>query len=258
MRFFNIDRTTNVAPVAVDQVVNAAEGTPIVITLAANDANGDTLAYSLGTLPTRGTLSNFDPIARTVTYTPTGNLTGPDSFTFIVNDGKLGIDSGLVSLNVLPVNDAPTAANQAVTMDEDTSRLVVLGASDVETPRAGLTFNLVTGPANGTLVQGVGGGWTYTPNANFFGADSFTYTVTDRGDPDNTPANTLTSAVATISITVTPVNDAPVIAPVADPTVIEGSPLVVDFDATDVENNTLTFSLVAPPRAPRSTPPPAS
>ncbi len=56
--------------------------------------------------------------------------------------------------------------------------------SDVETADANLTYTIVVGPSHGSL-SGTGTGRTYTPAANYNGPDSFTYSVTDRGDPDN-------------------------------------------------------------------------
>ncbi|NEU06730.1 tandem-95 repeat protein, partial [Flavihumibacter sp. R14] len=64
-----------------------------------------------------------------------------------------------------------------------------------------ITAIKVTDPANGTLVFNADGSFTYTPNANFNGTDSFTYKVSD---------GSLESNIATVTITVTPVNDAPV------------------------------------------------
>ncbi len=247
IRFFTIDRTTNAAPVANDQVRTVNEDGAVTITLSATDGNGDALTYTLISAPAQGVLSDFDPVARTVVYTPTPGYTGPDAFQFQVDDGKAGIDTGTVTLNVLPVNDAPLAAAQAVTLEEDTPRLIVLGGSDTETGRADLVFALVTGPVNGSLSFGPAGGWTYTPGADFVGNDSFTYTVTDRGDPDGTPANALTSAVAMVSLTVTAVNDAPVIAPVEDQVVLEGSTLLVNLSASDPEGQALVWSLDAAP-----------
>jgi hypothetical protein len=189
VRFFTIDRSGNQAPVAGDQALNVSEGTPLVITLSATDADGDPLAYSLVGTPQHGVLSSFDPVTRQVTYTPNANYTGPDSFSFKVDDGKLGVDTGTIALAVLPVNDSPTAQNQSVTLNEDESRLIVLDGSDVETTRANLVFTLVTAPTHGTLAQGPAGGWTYTPAANYTGTDSFAYTVADRGDPDGVMTN---------------------------------------------------------------------
>src|SRR5205814_8225682 len=79
---------------------------------------------------------------------------------------------------------------------------------------ANLTYTVVGSPTHGTLT-GSGGSRTYTPDANYNGTDSFTYKVTDRGDPDNCGAPstsynaTKQSATKTTSTTVNPANDAP-------------------------------------------------
>src|SRR5262249_23606261 len=81
--------------------------------------------------------------------------------------------------------------------------------SDLETSPANLTFAIETQPAHGTATT-----TTYTPETNFNGTDSFTYSVTDRGDPDGCAgalpacAGPKTST-GTVTVTVTPVNDAP-------------------------------------------------
>ena len=138
--------------------------------------------------------------------------------------------------------------------------------SDVETGEANLTYTIVTPPAHGGLA-GSGSSRTYTPAADFNGADSFTYEVTDRGDPDNCGAPgpacdaALTSSTATVSITVGAINDAPVNSLPAGPVVaLPGidTPLtgisVSDVDAaTDdvkvelsVDHGTLTVNTLVP------------
>ncbi len=97
-----------------------------------------------------------------------------------------------------PVNDVPVAKGQAVATDEDTPLPIALVASDVDGDS--LSYTIVAAPAHGTLT-GSGPSRTYTPAANYNGPDSFTFRVND-GQAD--------SNVATVAITVRPVNDAPV------------------------------------------------
>jgi parallel beta-helix repeat protein len=244
VRNFTIDRSGNQPPTATDAVVSVAEDQSVLITLAGTDPNGDPLSYSLVSPPQFGTLSGFDPLAHTVVYTPNANFNGTDSFRFGVDDGKLGTDAGTVIVSVLPVNDVPAAGDVTVATDEDTAVAILLPGSDVETARAHLGFGLVTAPQHGTLIQNPGGLWTYVPDANFNGSDSFRYQVTDRGDPDGSFANPAASAPATVSVTVRPVNDAPTIAPIGTVQVDEGSLLSLPVQAADVDGNVLTYSLV--------------
>src|SRR5437016_10390249 len=106
--------------------------------------------------------------------------------------------TGTVSIIVTPINDAPVANNQSVTTPEDTSTNLVLSGSDVEGP---VTFAILSGPTNGvlSLLNTNTGAVTYTPNTNYNGADSFTFTVSDGS----------LLATGMVSIAVTPVNDAP-------------------------------------------------
>ena len=109
-------------------------------------------------------------------------------------------------LLVAPANRAPTAAADGYTVAEDGSLTVAAPgvlANDSDPDGDPLTAGLVDGPANGTLVLNANGGFSYVPNANFHGSDSFTYRASD---------GSLQSAAATVTITVTPVNDAPVAA----------------------------------------------
>src|SRR5207253_454100 len=109
-----------------------------------------------------------------------------------------------VSISVTPVNDAPVAVNDSYTTAEDTPLTVaapgVLG-NDTDVEGAWRTTVQVAGPSHGTLSLNANGSFTYTPAANYNGADSFTYKAND-GSAD--------SNVATVSLTVTAVNDAPV------------------------------------------------
>src|SRR5207302_658693 len=123
---------------------------------------------------------------------------GPDSFTFKANDGTVDSAVATVSLTVVHVNHAPVAAAQTVTTAEDTAKAIVLTATDVDGDP--LTYAIVGAPAHGAL-SGVAPTVTYTPAANYNGPDSFTFKAND---------STLDSNVATVTLTVTPVNDAPV------------------------------------------------
>jgi hypothetical protein len=108
------------------------------------------------------------------------------------------------ALDLVSVNAAPQAADDAFTTQEDTPLTVaapgVLG-NDTDGNQDPLSVILISGPANGVLRLNADGSFTYVPDADFFGADSFTYQASD-GELD--------SGVATVFLTVTAVNDAPV------------------------------------------------
>ncbi|HKA59929.1 MAG TPA: Ig-like domain-containing protein, partial [Gemmatimonadales bacterium] len=142
-----------------------------------------------------------------------------------------------VSLTINAVNDAPVATNDSFSLNEDAILTVgapgVLGNdADVDDPT--LSALLVTGPAHGTLIFNSDGSFTYTPAVNFNGADSFTYQAND-GEAD--------SNIATVSLTINAVNDAPVLAAIGNKTVDEQTLLTFTAGAVDVDSETLVFSL---------------
>ncbi len=190
-----------------------------------------TLTFIVVTQPTHGALSGTAP---NLTYTPAANYHGPDSFTFKANDGTVDSNIATVSITVNPVNDAPTADPQSVTTDEDTAKAITLTATDVDGDP--LTFSVVTQPTHGTL-SGTAPDLTYTPAANYNGPDSFTFKAND---------GTVDSNTATISITVTAVNDAPTATP-QSVTTDEDTAKAITLTGTDVEGDTLTFSVVTQP-----------
>jgi len=126
-------------------------------------------------------------------------------------DGQGGTTTAEVSVTVRPVNDAPVADDQSVTVAEDGSVQIALTGTDVETPHGDLVAAIVEGPSHGTLTLVSCLTYRYDPAPDHNGPDSFQVTLTDDGDPSGGHSNPgdLTSEPATISITVTPVNDAP-------------------------------------------------
>jgi hypothetical protein len=225
----------NNPPTADAQPVSTPEDTALPITLTGSDPDGDALTFAVATGPANGTLSGTAP---NVTYTPSANFSGADSFTFTVNDGTVDSAAATVSITVTAVNDAPTADSQLVSTAEDTALPITLTGSDPDGDA--LTFTIVAQPTNGTLSGADPNGdelVTYTPNANFNGADSFTFTVND---------GTVDSAVATVSITVGAVDDAPT---ADDQSVSTDQDVAVDITLTgsDPENDPLTFTIVTQP-----------
>ncbi|MGC9036977.1 MAG: cadherin domain-containing protein, partial [Verrucomicrobiia bacterium] len=161
----------NEPPTANPQNVTTPEDTALPITLTGTDPENATLTYTIVTAPSHGILSGTPP---NVTYIPSPNYNGGDSFTFKVNDGQYDSSIATVSITVMPVNDPPVANPQTVTTPEDTAVSITLTGSDIENDP--LTFAIVAGPAHGTL-SGTPPNVTYTPAANYNGSDSFTFKV---------------------------------------------------------------------------------
>ncbi|MBL1146194.1 MAG: tandem-95 repeat protein [Proteobacteria bacterium] len=222
----------NDAPVANDDTLVTDEDTAAVVNVLTNDSDvdNDTLAISAVTNGANGTVTHDGTL---VTYTPNANFFGTDSFTYTVSDGNGGFDTATVNVTVNPVNDNPVAANDTLVTDEDTAAVVNVLTNDSDTENDALSISAVTNGANGTVTHD-GTSVTYTPDANFFGADSFTYTVADGNGGFDT---------ATVNVTVNPVNDNPV---ANDDTAVtdQDSAVVVDVLAndTDVENDALSVS----------------
>jgi hypothetical protein len=221
----------NDAPVAAAQSVGTAEDVAVAVTLVATDIDSSALTYTVLTQPARGTLSGAAP---NLIYTPNGDVSGADSFTFRANDGALDSNVATVSIAVSAVNDAPVAAAQSAAAVENTAKAITLAAADVDS--SSLTFAVVFGPASGTL-SGSAPNLIYTPVTGFSGVDSFTFKAND---------GALDSNVATVSITIAGVNDAPVAAP-QSVAVVEDTAKAVVLTATDSDSTALTFAVVTNP-----------
>ncbi|HEX5718560.1 MAG TPA: Ig-like domain-containing protein [Thermoanaerobaculia bacterium] len=177
------------------------EDTPVTINVLSNDvdADGHTLTVTALTQPAKGTaVLNAN---NTITYTPNLNTNGSDSFTYTISDGNGGTDTATVSLSVIPVNDPPVAVADSATVAEEGTVTTPVAANDTDPENSTLTVTAVTQGAHGTVTLLAGNQVRYQPAANYFGPDTFTYTVRDPGN--------LTST-GTVNVTVTPVNDPPV------------------------------------------------
>ena len=225
-------QSVNDAPTAVDDTVTTNEDTAIaVITVLANDTDpdGDTLTVDDFTQPAHGTAgSNGDG---TLTYTPDLNYNGNDSFTYTVSDGNGGTDTAAVNITINPVNDAPVANNQTVTLNEDATASITLTASDADGDA--LTYQIVSSPSHGTLT-GNAPDIIYTPAVSYYGNDSFTFIVND---------GTVGSGDATVTITVNPINDPPVADAGPDQTALQGSTITLDgSSSSDIDGDTITYN----------------
>ena len=186
----------NDAPVAFSQSITTNEDTAAAVALTAVDVEGDPLILTVVDGPTNGTLSGTEP---DLVYTPTENYFGGDSFTFTANDGEFDSAVGTVTISVVEVNDPPVAVPDTVVVDQNSgTNLLDLLVNDIDVEFDPFTVVAVGQPTNGVTAV-VGGAVTYAPNVNYFGGDTFQYTISDG-------AGRTSSATVTINV-IDPVPD---------------------------------------------------
>ena len=175
----------------------------------------------------------------TWTYTPAANSSGPVSFSYTASDGSLSASS-TASLTINPVNDAPVATPVTLAAGtEDTAYTItaatlLAGVTDVDGPALSIT-SVSVASGGGNIVNNGNGTWTYTPAANSSGPVSFSYTASDGS----------LSASSTASLTLAPVNDAPVIT-AASLTVAEGGTVLItsaSIGVTDPDSSSFAFTV---------------
>jgi len=235
----------NDPPNAVPVEVELDEDTVAEVILTATDIDTTNLFFVVKTLPSNGELRLNGVVIASVPqtvqtsdlleYAPNPDYASGDSFIYEASDGGAASEEASVSITVLPVNDAPIANADAFSTPEDTALTGQLAGSDVDGDA--LIFALDTPSSNGAAVVNSDGSFTYAPNPNTFGADSFTFTVFD---------GSATSAASAVALTVDPINDAPVANP-QSVNVTEDTPTQIVLSGSDIENSPLTFAVTNPP-----------
>jgi len=150
------------SPVAIPQTVDLDEDNSIQVTLTGVDPQHDPLNFALTVLPNNGQVTNFDTATGTLIYTPAPNFNGVDSFSFTVSDGTHTSQPAVVTLQVAPIDDAPTTTNDSFDTNEDTTAAFNLNGDDVDGDT--LTFAIVSSPTHGLLsVDAATGAVSYVP-----------------------------------------------------------------------------------------------
>lgn len=196
--------TVNRPPVTVNDAATTQPNTAVTVNVLANDSDPESQPLTI-TSVTQGTNGAVTFTATGVVYTPNAAFTGVDTFTYTISDGQLpvpGTATGTVTVTVVG-NLAPTANPDLRTMAEDGTLIISVLANDSDPENQPLTITAVTQGAHGTVTNN-GTTVTYKPALNFNGGDSFTYAISDGQAP--TPG----TATGMVTMTVTPVNDAPV------------------------------------------------
>src|SRR5439155_92019 len=238
----------NDAPVAVNDSYTTAEDTTLNVAAPGvltndSDVDGDTLNAVLARQPAHDSQS----------WNSTGNfytLPLPDalpiySFTYKANDGQADSGIATVTITITAANDAPVAVNDSYTIAEDTTLNVAAPgvlSNDVDVDGDSLSAVLVSQPAHGTLTLKSDGSRSYTPGANYNHSDSFN-SIPTRGSSD--------LGIATVTITITAANDAPVAVndsytTTEDTTLNVAAPGVLSNDG-DGDGDTLNAVLVSQP-----------
>ena len=245
----------NDPPIAVDDNYTTPEDTPLSGDVSTNDSDPDGGTLTVNTTPVFGTFNGALTLNSdgTFTYTPNLNYNGLDSFSYVIcNDGTPSLcDTALVLITVTPINDKPVAQDDNYTTPEET--LLTGNVTDNDSDSEGgvtVSTTPLTDVSHGTLTLNSDGTFTYTPDLNYVGLDSFVYKICDNGTP-------ALCDTATVTITVTPVNDPPIAVDDAFTTPedtplsatvttndsdVEGALTVSTTPVLDVSNGTLTLN----------------
>ena len=196
-----------------------------------NDPDGDAITYSIVDQPTDGTVT-LD--GATATYTSNSDTATSDSFTFKVNDGVTDSNIATISLNITAVNDAPNGNDQTINAVEQVAKEIKLVGNDPDGDA--ITYSIVDQPTDGTVTLD-GATATYTSNSDTATSDSFTFKVNDGVTDSN---------IATISLNITAVNDAP---NGNDQTInaVEQVEVIFTLTGSDPEQDDITYAIVNPP-----------
>ncbi|WP_237709904.1 tandem-95 repeat protein, partial [Pseudoalteromonas haloplanktis] len=238
----------NDRPVVADDSINTDEDTAATLAILANDSDVEDSGFNAAnvSLENKGTGAGMYDFADvsvnldgSLAITPKQDVNGVYSFTYTLTDSEgLSSTPATVTLTINAINDAPVAMDNTAQLQEEGSFEVnVLGNdSDVDTGDSldASSVTIVTDATNGQTQITATGAIIYTANADYFGSDSFTYTVKD--------SNGATSNVATVTMTVNPVNDAPV-GQAQSLALDEDASLLITLLATDIENDSLTYRI---------------
>jgi large repetitive protein len=233
----------NDAPVARADSAGTLEDTPIVLSAAKllgndTDIEGSALRIASVTSGPNGIATlNADG---SVTFAPSADFNGNAAFSYIATDGAAMSSSALVSINVIAVNDAPVARADTVGTLEDTPVLLTatqLLGNDTDVDGDALRIASVSSIAGGVSLLNADGTVGFTPDANFNGVATFSYVASD---------GTANSNAATVTINVTPVNDAPLANPdtaatLEDTALVLPASLLLGND-TDVDGDLLRIA----------------
>ena len=233
--------SVNDAPILAEVgAVTTDEDTPLTIALSGSDVDGDNFSLTAESSDESVTVSMAGD---QLIMTPALNFNGSVNIAVVLSDGEL-TDSEIFEFTVNPVNDSPDAIDDVAMIFEDNfiSGNVMENDSDLDAnfndpvEYSDLSVGLIDSTENGTCNLITDGSWVYTPYEDWYGTDSFTYELVDAaGENDQ----------ATVTITVNPVNDAPVLSVIGDQETVEDVSLTIVLNSEDIDSDSLTFSAVS-------------
>ena len=251
----------NDAPVANDMTVSTNETrfSSLDIALDVTDVDGDDLTYIIVSDASNATTTLSNNI---ITYIPTTDWNGSDSFTYKANDGTIDSNTATVTITVAAINDVPVVSDSTLTIDEDTTLILndrgtdkqgnhVFRVTDVDSdlqyPNMGFSWWDIANSFDGSIgfeAYESGQYTIFTPTQDFNGTTAINYIATDSDGGQ--------SSTGTITVNITNINDAPVANNITSSVDedMTGHTVTIVGDSeggSDVDGDTLTFSIVTPP-----------
>lgn len=199
----------NDAPIAIADAYSLDEDTPILVVTSGllvndTDVEGSALTVVVVDAPDNGTFTNM---GAGFLYEPDLDYAGTDTMTYVANDGGASsVTPATVTFTIAAINDAPTAVSDTFATDEDVPLVVLVAtgilANDDDVDGDAILPVVDAQPENGTLALATDGSLTWSPSADFNGTDTFTYHLSDGVE---------SSTIATVTLSVDPLNDAPTV-----------------------------------------------
>ena len=212
--------------------VNASEDEFFTVDFQYGDIDTDSLNLQISRYPRNGFL--WEDNGQWL-YFPNNHFNGEDSLKYFVNDGEFDSSEATVSIRLKALNDAPVANNMILNTNEDIPVSFELSATDVDNDS--LTFRIVQDPTHGKLTN-QNNQWTYTPFAEYYGEDSFSFQASD----DQVYGNT-----GSVMVIIAEVNDPPVVQS-STFKLKEDANIAIKLIASDPEGQSLNFTITNAPQ----------
>jgi PKD repeat protein len=220
-------------PIVQNINLSTDEDTSVDFTLTGVESEGLALTFSLSSQPNNGSVTLNGSNG---TYVPNANYNGTDVFGYVASSTNGQSNVGTVTVVVAPVDDQPSTFDISASTNEDEAVNINFQFEELDGQQ--VTFSIANNPSNGTVTIS-GTTATYTPNTDWNGTDQFNFQI-----QDSSSKSILNTATATI--TVVPVNDAPVVSALSGNAILNQA---TDFtlQGSDIENSSLTYSIVSQP-----------